>query len=328
MTKAIIEKEIFINEVVNDNNTSGYLTIKSYETITLDKIMGVIFLEARGRMSSYKDEVLSFKISDKKELIKNESSKIPFTFNSSNFEINSYNGKNVSFSYNLEIQIDVNDNDLERLEKNIFSQIKSFITSDYTIKISKYFKIENLNINYQVVETETDFNIQTNLIVGLFTLLIFGSTYAYLIPEFNPFYIILGIACTILLTYLITKYIGSSLGTISMKTLKDENAFICKILKTKKFNLIKPSLYYVIIEKVIDNRGTSSSTYTETIFTSEKKKLENFKSSPEIKFLYPNKNGLQSYEYKDASILWQMKLEGKYLGLMLKYKCTFRVERK
>lgn len=327
MTKAIIEKEIFINQVNNNENTSGYLIIKSSETITLDRIIGVVFLEARGRMSSYKDKMLSFEITNKKALTKNESYKIPFTFNSSVFEINSYKGRNVSFSYSIEAQIHVNNKDLEKIEQSIFSKVKSFVTSDDTIKISEYFKIENSNNNYQVVEAKTDFNIQPNLGIGLFTLLIFGSIYAYLIPEFNPWFIILGIASTILIAYLITKYIGSSLGTISMKTLKGENAFICKILKTKKFNLIKPSLYYVIIEKVIDNRGTSSSTYTETLFTSEKKRLANFKSSPEIKFLYPKQNGLHSYEYRDTSVLWQMKLEGKYLGLTLKYKSTFRVGR-
>ncbi len=327
MTKAKIEKEIIINQVYNNEKTSGYLLLKSSETITIDRIMGVVFLEARGRMSSYKDKMLSFEITNKKELTKNESYKIPFTFNSSDFEINSYNGKNVSLSYCLEAQIDLINQDVEKIEQSIFTKVKSFVTSDNTIKISEYFKIENSNNNYQVVESKTDFNIQPNLVIGLFTLLIFGSIYSYLIPEFNPWYIILGIASTILLAYLITKYIGNSLGTVSMRTLKDENAFICKILKTKKFNLIKPSLYYVIIEKVIDNRGTSSSTYTETLFTSKKKSLENFKSSPEIKFLYPKQNGLQSYKYRDASILWQMKLEGKYLGLTLKYKSTFKVVR-
>ncbi|WP_298781936.1 hypothetical protein [uncultured Polaribacter sp.] len=327
MTEAIIEKEIFINEVTNHVNTSGYLIIKSSETITLDKITGIVFLEARGRMSSYKNKILSFEVSNTKKLIQNESYKIPFTFDSSVFEINSYNGKNVSFSYNFEIQIDVNDNDIEKIEKSIFSKIKSIVTSNHTIKISEYLKVENLKFKYQIVETKNDFNIQPNKIIGLFILLILGATYAVLVPEFNFWHIIIGVVFTVLLIYLITKHIGSSLGTISMKTIKDENAFICKILKTRKFNLVKPYLYYVIIEKVIDKRGTSTSTYTETIFTSEKKKLEKFKSSPEIKFLYPNKNGLQSYEYSDASIIWQMRLEGKYLGLTLKYKCIFKVGR-
>ena len=130
MTKAVIEKEIFINETIDNENTSGYLTIKSSETITLDKIIGVVYFEVRGRMSSHKDEILSFEIFNNKKLIKNEPYRIPFTFNSSDFETNSYNGKNVSFSYNFEVQIDVNDNDIERLEKSIFSKVKSFVTSD------------------------------------------------------------------------------------------------------------------------------------------------------------------------------------------------------
>jgi hypothetical protein len=112
-----------------------------------------------------------------------------------------------------------------------------------------------------------------------------------------------------------------------METLKDEDAFICKILKTRKFNLMSPYIYYEIIEKVIDKRGTSSSTYTETLFTSERQKLQNFKSSPELKFSYPKKNGLNSFKYGDASIFWQMKLEGNYMGLTLKYKCIFKVTR-
>lgn len=327
MTKAKIEKEIFIPQSNDNENTSGYLMIKSSETITLDRILGVVFLEARGRMQSFKNKILSFEMTSKKILIKNESYKIPFSFDSSKFIINSYKGKNVSFYYNFEVQIDINNQDLEKIEQSIFSKIKSFVLLDDSIKISEYFQVENLNYNYQVVEANTEFKIQPNLIIILFTFLIYGSLYIYLIPEINLLYIILGVFSTILLIYLITKYIESIIGNISMKTLKDENGFICKILKTKKFNLLKPSIYYEIIEKVTDRRGTSSSTYGEPLFTSEKKKLENLKYSPEIKFLYPKQKGLHSFEYKDVSILWLMKIEGKYLGIKLKYISTFKVER-
>ena len=327
MTKATLEKEIFIDKVNNGKIISGYLMIKSSETITLDKIKGVIFLETRGRMSSHKDEILSIQIQQNKIITENETYKIPFTFNSSNFEINSYVGKNVSFSYNLEIQIDVNNEDIKKMERSLFSKVMSFVTSDYSIITSEYFELENLNLKYQVVETKTDFTIQPNLIVSIIISLIFVSVYIYIIPEFIIWYIILGIASIILLLYLVTKYIENMLGAISMETLKDEDAFICKILKTRKFNLMNPYLYYEIIEEVVDNRGTSPSTYTETLYTSEKLKLQNFKSNPSLKFLFPKRNGLYSLEYSDVSIFWQMKLKGKYMGLTLSYKCIFKVGR-
>jgi hypothetical protein len=327
MKKATLEKEIFIDKVNNGKIISGYLTINSSETIAFDNIKGVVFLEARGRMSSYKKEIFSLEIKQNTILTKNKSYRIPLTFDSSNFEINSYLGKNVSFSYILEIHIDVNRDDIEKLERNLFSKVKSFVTSNYTIKTSEYFEIENLNLKYQVAETKTDFTMQPNLIVSIIAFLILGSSCAYIIPEFSIWYTILGIASVVLLIHLMTKYIKNTLGTISMETLKDENSFVCKILKTREFNLMNPYIYYEIIEKVMDNRGTSSSTYTETLYTSEKLKLSDFKSSPSLKFLFPKRNGLQSFECSDASIFWQMKLSGKYMGLTLNYKCIFKVER-
>lgn len=328
MTKAKIEKELFINEDSNDGSTSGYLRIKSSETVTLDYIKGIVFLEGRGRMSSFKDEVLSIEISNQKELIRNESYEMPFSFNSSDFDISSYAGKNVSFSYSFEVQMDVSDDDIRRVEKGIFSKVKSFVTSAHVIKDSKYFKVENKDSNYEVVEAETKFHLRSNTVVALLTLLFVGCTIAYLMPEFNPWYIVLGVVSTILLAFLITKIIGSSLGVISMKTMKDEYGFICKLVKTRKFELVNPSLYYDVIERVVDNRGTSSSTSTASIYTSEKKKFDNFRSSPEVKFSYPKRHGLHSFKYKDASILWQMNLQGHYFGLTLKYQCTFTVKRK
>ena len=326
MTKATLEKKLILNELTNINNASGYLILKSSETITLDTVRAVVFREARGLMAGVKDEVLSFDIISNKKLGKAESCEIPFSFNASGFGMNAYVGKNVSFSYSVEIQIDVGNEDVEKLKRSLFSKLKSFVTADYTIKISEYFKLGNISSRYQVVEEEVEFGIHLSWVLILLTVLFFGCIYFSIMQEFNSVYIFSGIALSVLIGYLILNYIEKSLGGISMKTINVSDGFVCKLMDTNKFNLLDTILYYEIIEKVIDNRGTSTSEYTEVIYSSPKRELTNIQSSPELKFLYPQRNGLHSCDYGYASLLWKMKLEGKYLGLRIKYSCIFNVD--
>jgi hypothetical protein len=124
-------------------------------------------------------------------------------------------------------------------------------------------------------------------------------------------------------------YVESALGKVTMETLQDEEAFLCTIKKTKNFNLANQYLYYRIIEKVVDDRGTSSSTYTSTLYTSEKKKLTNHRDYAQLKFEYPTSRNWHSNELEigGVEIYWEMHLVGTtYLGFVLKYTTGFFVE--
>ncbi len=325
MTKTKLEKQIFIDEVQKNNYISGYLLLKSSETITIDSLKGVVFIETRGRMSGAKNKVLSFQILANKQIVKNELYSIPFSFDSTYFKISTYHGENVSISYNLEMHIDLISEDIEKLDRSLFSKLKSYVTSDYTIKTSTYFEVEKSNLNYQVIEEKAVFKLQPNFLIIFLLLLLYGIVYFLIIPELNVLYGIIGFITAALLVYLKMKYIGNTLGVVSMETLNGEQSFICNIIKTSKFTLSKPIVYYEVIEKVIDRRGTSSTVYEESLYTSEAQRLSKIKMHSSLRFTFPNRIGLHSIDYNDVAIYWKMNLKGEYLGFTLKYHCVFKV---
>lgn len=328
MTKTALEQKIVIDHDVSDSKIiTGYIGIKSSETITLDRIDGMIIFEARGRMRSYKKELLTLQIANTKTLSANQTHQIPFTFDSSSFESDSYNGKNVTFSYKIETQITINSNDVEKLDRSIFSKVKSFVTNDFThtIKDSEYFNISNLGNTYIIEEAKTDFIIEPNFFVVILALATVVGAYLYFIRDFNLLYLLLATVSFGLIVYLSTNFIAKTLGAISMQTLKNKAGFVCKISKTRRFNLIAPYIHYEIAEKVVDKRGTSTSIYTETLYVSEKKKVPDFYSDPNLIFSFPERKGLQSASCRDAAIVWTMHIKGKYMGLKVNYKAVFKV---
>lgn len=327
MTKTTFEKNIIIDKSTDSKIISGHIRLKSSETITIDSVNGKILFEARGRMRGYKKELMTLHIENNKVLTANQTYEIPFTFDASSFEIDSYQGKNVTFSYKIEIQIDINSNDIEKVERSVFSKVKSFVTNDYThtINASEYFDVKNATDNYHVEEATTKFIISPNLLLVIVALALVVGTYIYFNREFNLLNIILGFISLGFIIYLTTNFIAKALGDISMQTLRSKDGFTCKLIKTRRFNLISPSIHYEITEIVVDKRGTSTSTSKETLYVSKKMKVPNFNSNPNLQFSYPETKGLQSVSCGDASILWQMKIKGSYMGLKIKYSATFNV---
>lgn len=322
----MLNKQVNLNKIVNTENITGYVLMKASNNMGIGKISGGVFFEARGLMVTKKEKIMSFDVTNQTELVKDKTHKFPFSFELPEDKLDSYKGKNVTFSYNCEIQVDVNATDIDKLERSVFTKVKSFLYSDNSIKFSRYFSIKNPYGNYQVTETKANFNIRANITLSVIAALLFGAVYISLIPANRNFYIFLGFGIIILLIYLLKKLIGNVLGVISLETIRDEDAFLCKIWKTKSFRLTSLNIHYEIVEEVVDDRGTRSRTRTESLYSSDKKKISNFKRNSDIKFHYPNKKGLQSVVFGDASILWEMHLEGRYFGLTLKYKCLFKVK--
>lgn len=325
MNKAALEKEIFFEKANNSKIITGYVILKSSETILIDRIKGIIFLEVRGRMSSSKEEVLALEIEQNRTLLKNEYNKISFSFDSSNFDINTYYGKNVNFAYIIEIQIDVNENDRHTIERNFLSKAKSLVTSDHSIKVAEYFDVKKIDQRYQVAEETIDFSTQFKIILTIVMAILFAIAYIAIVPNLSFWYVLMGFFSFFIIKSLTMQQVLKALDVVAMQTIKDHDGFICQIFNKSKLSLKNPSLYYEILEQVVDTRGTTSFTYNETLYTSEEHKISNFYMNPSFRFSFPQIEGLHSFKYNNASILWQMNLKGKIMGFNLKYTCTFHV---
>ena len=330
MSNSVLKTDIIIPENQQGREISGHILVKSNETIGLDFIEGSVYFESRGRMSGKRIQISTFNILKQKQILKNETYEFPFTFSLDN-KYNSYKGKNVSFSYNFKAKISVNNDDYDKLDRSFFSKAVSFITSDKSLKIEKQFQVNSEDSKYQIVEEKLKFKLTYNwVLILLIALSTAGSIIYYLRDkEFHLRYIvgvvIVSFLFSFLLNYLMISYINKLLGEVTLKTLKDDDEyFLCSISKKRRFNLVNQKVFFEIIEKVVDKRGTSSSTYTEILYTSPKQAVLALSAGQNIRFKYPNKKGLETMVFGDAEILWRMNLEGQfYYGLMLKYEVDF-----
>ncbi len=327
MTKAQLTNKIIINPS-KTTVREGYLILKSSETIRVDRILCDVSLEARGQMSSTKKRITSFVLSKNRTLTKDEEYRLPFTIEISEEDTNTFTGSNVSFTYKCTVDIDINEYDLDKIDRSLFSKVKSFVTSDDSIIVSKYFDVKEEECDYEVVNAKTELTLKQSHIFFIIGVLLVGLIFVFFSDFFKGFYLLIGLFVAILLAGLIRNYISDKVGLILINIYKKDHSFQCTLDKIKQVNLTNKHLYYEIIEQVIDDRGTRSSTHEDVIYTSSKKDLKHINSEDVIPFTYPKRKGLHSVKYGDASILWRMVLSGKsYLGLTIKYTCDFRVKR-
>ncbi len=334
MSKGILKTEIFIDDLSNNNVRYGYVTVHCTDTIKLDSINGCVYFEVRGSLEGQKTMLTSFNICDEKIINKEEQYKFPFSFEIEN-ETNTYIGKNVRFLYNCKVILEVNTNDVEKLERSLLSKVGSFLSGQFNasnlIGFSEYFEVEKLECDYKVIESKIDFNLKSNELIIFLLAILLGGIYLLFVPVITATTVCLGVLCVGFLTSFlmaIIKSYASKQFNISMKTFDKKDGFVCKLKKAHNYRLNHPVIYYEIIEKVIDRTGTTDSIYNEVIYTSEKKELLDFTDSATVEFEYPKEKGMYSTNYEDVSIYWQMKIEGdyfggEYLGVILTYECSF-----
>lgn len=338
MIRELLNSKVDIYKTNNDLVKSGCLTIKAFETINIDSITGFVFFYTRGMISGEKEELLSFKISNKKIVRKNETSKISFSFELPPNSISTYKGKNVSFSYKCEVEIVLKNEDIEKNNKNIFSN-HFLLPSEETLKSFAYFNVEDLaSLSYQVKETSLNFVLEKNWSILIFITVILELLYIYLLPELTISYLILGVMIGMFMAnlfyeFVIRVYLENVIGGVCLEIIRGEDFILCKIDKSNRIDLsLFQSIYYEIIERVIDNRGTTSNTYKEIVYISSQKNLSGFKENSILKLDYPeiknlHSKNLHSKNYGYTSIIWMMNLEVKYFFLRLHYKAEFKVEK-
>ncbi len=328
MSTAILNATINVFGAVKANEYDGVLTIHSKEQLIIDHIDGIVYLEARGRMSSTKKQIISFKIDTRKNIMQNESYEVPFSFVLPDSDLETYSGKNVTISYSCEAKIYVNEEDLEKLDRGLATRLKSFFTSDYSTKVSGYFNKFNIQEQYKVGERHRDFKLAFNGMSLLYSILIIGALYLLgmytLHFEFNVAHIFLSLIAIAILSFIQFSIKKRKIGGITLTTVNLNDGFICNVKPARNFSLRKAKIHYQIIEKVVDRRGTSSTTYTETIYKSPVYPLKS-KGSSEVEFKFPENKRLGSMKFEDASLYWEIVIQGMHSGISEKLTCAIDV---
>ncbi len=327
MSQSTLNGQLFIDEVNVAEPVSGYLLIESDKTLHIDGIEGELYLEMRGRLSSQLKEVASFEIAGATTVLAGEPLKIPFTFVFPMNQMPVYEGENVSFTYRCEAAIKINENDIEKLEKSFIGKVKMWLNKYGAIKVSEHISLGELTGAYQIVPKKQQLRIDsTFMMFFLGSILVFLITLC-IIQKFDELILIVAVVLFNVALFLLKKIVVASIGAVSVELLKDGTGFICKIYRTKGFVLSNQSAYYDIVEKVIDRRGTSDTTNTAILFTSNSKKLTELGKNAILKFDYPEKKGWYSMKQGDVSIHWRMNLEGKLSIFPISYHCLFEVKR-
>ncbi|GEM_PF-4981417 len=323
-----IQKQILFYQS-RDKNKSGHLAITTSHPVDIKKITGHIYLETRGRKRSTKELVKTVLIKDSFLLLENQNHEIPFSFQLSEEQIETYNGINVDHTYNFEISIEFENHEIDLVDDGIFSKIKSFFTNEKELVVSKYFNVKHSNYRYDVKELNSELKRNINFLISLAFIVVAGSIGLLLFNSKLDEYIIVAIIVPAVISLVFTQlYINKKLGTVFFEVLKEDDTFICNLEKQGTLMLQNPVIYYEIYESVRDDRGTSTVTHESSIVTSEKINLEGFDQYASVRFSYPSEEGLYSLNYSDTSIYWKMILKGKLFGFNFNYTSRFTVGKK
>jgi hypothetical protein len=305
---------------------SGFLIVSVEESITIEGINVQLLERVKGKMSSQKTSVHTTDLARGMQVLrKGETYRFSFELPRKP-NIESYKGKNFSILYELDFKVELEQTSYDNLEKGVFKNIKSFFTGEKHHKQAFPITFEQPIEKYEIVEVDGDFSLKRNntmlAIVGVLFLLVslFLSSMDVLITALVT---VLGL----MLGYFLQKLlIPSFIGKFSLElTQKDNETFLAVVQSGNHWKSLSDSnLRYEVIEEVIDRRGTSTSTYTETLFSSPTVSLNN--EAREAVFVFPERH-FPMIKIQDASIKWLMKLEMKTsIGFKLKYDKVFEVK--
>lgn len=328
MSKIKLEKNIVLDEESPADKKTGTFYLRCSDHVDVKSITLVVSLVAHGKMSKETKKIVRFRIAENETFVKEKLHEIPFAIPLSNAYRNSYQGKNVNFDYSCKVELDVTDRDIEKIERSVFTKIKSLVTSDDTITGQRYFALNRINGRYEALEKKSlvlDFH--SNLAI-VPVILMAAIAFAAVIFFSQPSSIVLpGVVLALLIFGLVYQFLKMSSRQVFMDIVPTGDAFLVRLYRSNSFNWSDQKLYYTVQEKVVDKRGTSSRTYHSNLYTSLHYDLSSYDNEREFEFLYPDILDLESFSFDNASISWHVILAGKYYGIPLKFRSVFWVKR-
>lgn len=287
---------------------SGHINYKTNELVTATKVVITITQEAKGEMSSFNRKLIHKIIMDDTfQISPIENYSLPFDFKI-NSNIETYKGHNVDIFYTCEIKTYIDDESWSRLNRDTFEGVKAFFSTIRSIKTTKRFNyyIPNKQLKVKPLNLLLDIKPNKALYIPLGILIFSICFIAYPDKSFNSFFFS-GMIALFSSTYISKALLQMIYPT--QKGLIEEHidGFNFTILSKPSSSHKKYSIYYQIIEKVIDKRGSSNSTLENVLYTSPKTsrnksnilESNDFKSPPKNKYFHSTK-------IDDASIIYQI----------------------
>ena len=313
---------------------TGTLILKTTESLTLTAIKGMVCFNAKGRMRGHRNEIQEITIPlNTSKLMPYSDNKFTFAFELPLDSSPSYEGHNVSFYYSCDIDLVFDEASYKSLEKSVFRKMISFVSSNTEINITENFDFWDTERKLTVVPKDYEFKLQPNKIIvftviGLMALLYGAYIYLNGVEAFAIWHIPVGIILTAISVGLATMFVGKRMGKLKMRLSPIRNDdFNAMFSIPFNYNLTNAKIYYRVIEKVVDSRGSSSSTRTNVLFESKTHPLYTNKNTQNILVDFPNEQLSPSVKAGGADILWRMFIVGEKNNMNYELYTDFEVKK-
>ena len=320
-------KTLYCNDIIK---TKVYIT--PFQTIGFHSALFKLQYDIKGKFNVGSEFLESIQIEGIKTWYKNETYEYEIVIEIPDSPI-SFLGKNLEIIWYLVIELQLDSNTKSELRTHLLKNTKLFdLIKSYDGKIQEKQKIivSNQNSEYKTLNLIEVNHHMTHIPILFGIFIIAGTALLYSIGTYGLLsYIAIGIGISIF-GYGIYKYMSIGLlGKIQLKiTHLDKDCFNVTISPEKNYHKITGlEIFYTINEEVIDNRGTSSTTYRELIFQSKRNILNPpFQNLISKEISYPKKDLPTYFKYNSVRLFWQLHIEFKFKnGTSYTLKQEFKV---
>ncbi|MFK7773712.1 MAG: hypothetical protein AB8F94_16295 [Saprospiraceae bacterium] len=226
----------------------------------------------------------------------------------------SYAGENISLYWRVETFIELQGESYNQVRNSLLKKFQLLAAVNPNKKLSTfksvYFKTPD--VPYSVNPTPSVLNLtgfspekigSAFMLFSFFSLWLFDSPY--------NFGAIILFAIVLLFSFVVPYYYKARiLGKIEFiaNTTNNNQLSLNFILPDERKRISKLKVQYKIVEKVIDDRGTNTTTYHYNIFKSTTKEKRSPEKTTEFIFDFPNRNTntMISFEIGNLSFYWEV----------------------
>ncbi len=310
-TQIIIEDgnyELEVGEI-----RKGIIVITPKENLDVYQFGFQLIMEGRGRTS------VITKVASKKTLISNQT-----LLKGEEYRLDieiigalpgSYHGKNIKFNWKVKTFIELQDSSYKHLRKELVKGFKLLSAFNPDKFLSKEFDLTIIQSSQPYAVLNQPQSLKSSSWVP-WLIFILGTIIPFFIlhkMEHSSTYLIIGsISFLLFIMFVIPHYYKMNIiGQIGFNVENmEEDSFLMSFNFSKNNKRIRKfEVNYIVVEKVVDDRGTSSSTHTHTFYRSGKQEKRHPSKTEDFIFKFPEYEVPPSFETGDFQIYWEAEIK-------------------
>ena len=300
----------------------GKLIVKANEDLPILQFGYELMMELKGRTSTQKYKIAQGKILDKFTFKAGSIYEYPIEF--TNTQYATYEGRNASLVASFKPIVKEETSGVGKIK----NRIKDLFSDPSRSPGHRYLKFQFPYTKLDIIDEFIRFKrISDRLLIWILILLI-GPWMIFLFWDIGPKIIaIISLISAITLStyYLLETQLVGRLTAEFIESEKEEFDFILRNEKNWKY-IRDIKVNFRVIEEVIDNRGTSDSTYEKVIYLSGRYHKKNPTEAVHATFQYPDVK-YASFTLGNLSLNWQLVTKVTLnLGISYTYKQYFEVK--